>query len=479
MKNVTLIVFIFIFCFLNFLPGANDVVIRNFVSDNELIIPGKDILTVSFDLESRNGVVVLLVISKENGEMVKSINAGLLKDGIHNIQWDGKDTVGKLVKDGEYNCRVKYFEFVEPESKVFAKFWPDFKDVTSWWKPFANENLKITETGTYNTSSTTQVTTNGVVTSAGTISSNGVTTSANTSITTTNYSVTYGNTLRKYTGQCISNGPEYTSIFAIDCYKREIIQFDLDGNKIKVIKKNLEDGTEIYPVSLKCSDSNAIWLSDLKNFQLIEIDETWRKNNTIGKFGNEDGKFLQPNSFTIDKFGNFYVADGKQRKIHKFNSDGDFLLKFGNYGSGADEFSKISSIDCDSFGNLYILDIGNFKIMKFDSEGKFIKKWGRYSTGTDGFSTLTSLHVTTEDLLFILGKKIYIYDLDGNRLHSWELKDENSSRKYSPEYISVFPDRTLYVGCPWDSKIIRCAAPYTITEDEFAVVAVTVKRPKK
>jgi tripartite motif-containing protein 71 len=73
---------------------------------------------------------------------------------------------------------------------------------------------------------------------------------------------------------------------------------------------------------------------------------------------------------------------GKLRKkiemsdyIYKYNHKGYFILRWGGLRGVADgQFEDIRGIAVDSFGNMYIADRINRRIQKFDSNGNFISK---------------------------------------------------------------------------------------------------------
>lgn len=60
----------------------------------------------------------------------------------------------------------------------------------------------------------------------------------------------------------------------------------------------------------------------------------------------------------------------------KFTPAGKFITKWGSRGSGEGQFLHLHDIELDSYGNMYIVDQDNFKIHKFTKDGKFIKSWG-------------------------------------------------------------------------------------------------------
>lgn len=91
--------------------------------------------------------------------------------------------------------------------------------------------------------------------------------------------------------------------------------------------------------------------------------------------------------------GNVYVADTWNHRVQKFDSDGNFLLKWGTKGYGDGQFHYPRGIAVDGLGNVYVVDAGNYRIQKFDSEGNFLAKWGTRGKGDGEFEALRDIAV--------------------------------------------------------------------------------------
>lgn len=87
-----------------------------------------------------------------------------------------------------------------------------------------------------------------------------------------------------------------------------------------------------------------------------------------------DGQFSNPNGIAVDASGNVYVADSRNERIQKFNSNGTFITKWGSTGSLDGQFLSPMGISVDASGNVYVADTYNERIQKFSSNGEFITK---------------------------------------------------------------------------------------------------------
>lgn len=122
-----------------------------------------------------------------------------------------------------------------------------------------------------------------------------------------------------------------------------------------------------------------------------------------GQGGGGTGQFFSPDGIAIDQAdGSVYVTDSSNRRVSKFDADGDFLFAFGwgvdtgtaaletcttasgcergLTGAGAGQLTSSSAmiglaVD-PSTGDLLVADIGNRRVQRFDSAGGFVSAFG-------------------------------------------------------------------------------------------------------
>jgi hypothetical protein len=118
----------------------------------------------------------------------------------------------------------------------------------------------------------------------------------------------------------------------------------------------------------------------------------FKEELSIGEIeGDENYMFGSWIYFNTDEEGNFYVADHDNKRIQKFNSQGEYLLTIGRKGQGPGEFEYLSGAQFDKEGNLYITDRINKRISFFNLNGKFLKQvivqgeLGNISINSKGF----------------------------------------------------------------------------------------------
>ena len=144
-----------------------------------------------------------------------------------------------------------------------------------------------------------------------------------------------------------------------------------------------------------------------------QVRQERRVRQILGRKGTEQGNFGTARSIAVDAHGNVYVADGGNKRIQVFDSDGNFKTaihqcrnpqalcitpgpnqflyssnsnppndidsggeiykmrldgtivgKFGRAGKLPKEFGTVNAIDCRSENALYVGEIGNMRVQK-------------------------------------------------------------------------------------------------------------------
>ena len=157
-----------------------------------------------------------------------------------------------------------------------------------------------------------------------------------------------------------------------------------------------------------------------------------------GTFGSDDGQFITPQGVAVDSYGNVYVADWNNDRIQKFDSSGNFLLKWGSFGSGNGEFFGVDGVAVDSSDNVYVSD-GNDRIQKFDSNGSFLLEWGTFGSGDGQFDSPEGVAVDGSG-------NIYVADTDNHRIQKFSTSMLSLEDIFGGVPIEGFPG---WRASPW------------------------------
>lgn len=118
------------------------------------------------------------------------------------------------------------------------------------------------------------------------------------------------------------------------------------------------------------------------------------------KLGSEKYLFSSISSVCEDKSGNFYVVDGLERKVLKFDNKGNLILSFGQKGQGPGDFHSPGRIIISEQGCLAVCE-DMYDVSFHGPDGMFIKR----------------IHLSNRLSLGYIGENLYY-------AWSWEPEDQ-------------------------------------------------------
>jgi DNA-binding beta-propeller fold protein YncE len=160
--------------------------------------------------------------------------------------------------------------------------------------------------------------------------------------------------------------------------------------------------------------------------------------------------FNRPTDVAWDAAGNIYIADGVgNARIAKFDKDGKFVKSWGKKGTATGEFANIRSIALDAQGNVYAADGGNKRVQVFDSDGNF-------KTAFTNVGNAQALCITKKQVLYVSNSnppedidhdgEIYRMGLDGTITGKFGRAGKLPKEFGTVNAIDCRGENTLYVG---------------------------------
>ncbi|MGD8535774.1 MAG: 6-bladed beta-propeller [Candidatus Aminicenantes bacterium] len=133
--------------------------------------------------------------------------------------------------------------------------------------------------------------------------------------------------------------------------------------------------------------------------------------------GDEHNMFAEIGDVSLDSEENIYILDGKDGKVNKYDTNGNFLKSLEiKRGEGPREASYIHKLAVTQNGRVFALDRNTGKIFIFDEKFEFVR-----SFKTD-FRTIDILPNSEEEFI-VFGIKdenvFHIFDREGNLLESF------------------------------------------------------------
>ena len=208
--------------------------------------------------------------------------------------------------------------------------------------------------------------------------------------------------------------------------------------------------------------SNYIYVADLHNYRVQKFDSEGNFILKWGSNGTGDGQFRfnsHYGKFAVSYEGEetyIFVLDAHNNRIQKFDTEGNFILKWGSSGTGDGQFSFTGDIDTGSLDiyqdedDNFVFVLDNNRVQKFDLDGNFISKWGSLGSGDGQFNEPRDIKVSPEREIFITDEghqKILVFDIDGNFIEDIEIPVHASD-------IAFDSEGGFYLNFPFDNDNI-------------------------
>jgi hypothetical protein len=153
---------------------------------------------------------------------------------------------------------------------------------------------------------------------------------------------------------------------------------------------------------------------DVLNHRVQKFDTNGNFILKWGKEGTGNGEFTQPSGIAVDS-QNVYVLDHSNR-IQVFDKDGQFIRSLGSSGSNPGQLDHPEDIEIDSSGRIYVADSGNDRIQVYfpNNQGGIV--WGTQGTGIGQFNYPQGISVPEPGHVFVA-------DSHNNRIQYFILSD--------------------------------------------------------
>lgn len=183
-------------------------------------------------------------------------------------------------------------------------------------------------------------------------------------------------------------------IYITDPTNKGIKQFDTNGNLISTLGEKYYDSIDF--------DDNYIYAM---SGGYVDIFSDGTIIETVYIFGDT--------LLVVDD--NFYTTSLYEQRISKFDADGILQFQFGGTGSQftyeygytgeqmeLGEFWDITGMAKDADGNIYVIDNPNRRVEKFDSNGEFLLQFGQFN---DDFELDDPLGITIKNqVIYVTGR---------------------------------------------------------------------------
>ena len=141
--------------------------------------------------------------------------------------------------------------------------------------------------------------------------------------------------------------------------------------------------------------------------------------------------------------GMLFITEFSRNTIYRGGLSGINALRFGSAGGGPGELIGPQYLADDGAGYIYVTEAGNRRVSKFDYDGNFVLSFGARTDDFAGFQSPTGVAVV-DDRVYVAdsrGRYIALFDRSGNYITTIE-----GTELVSPEGLSATPSGGLLVA---------------------------------
>ncbi len=262
------------------------------------------------------------------------------------------------------------------------------------------------------------------------------------------------------------------ALYVADSGNRRIQVFDETGQFLRTWGSDLWDAIpqgQLFEIwGLAVSDSGRVYVADTWSHRILVFDTMGKLITQFGQFGTTEddvnaapGAFWGPRDIIVDKDGFVYVADTGNKRIQKFDADGNFVQAWGGGGIVPGRFEEPVGLAFDIEGNIYVADIWNQRIQKFDPNFNPLWQW-EVKDGWDSENAINKpyLAVDHQGRIFVTDPENYrviVYDTEGQLLATFGQFGQDIQSFRLPIGIEIGSEGQIFVVDYENHRVMRFA----------------------
>ncbi|HSB57380.1 MAG TPA: HYR domain-containing protein [Nitrosopumilaceae archaeon] len=210
-----------------------------------------------------------------------------------------------------------------------------------------------------------------------------------------------------------------------------------------------------FPQDLALDSGGNVYVTDYGNRRIQKFDNDGNFLHTWGTKGSGNGQFQIPSGIAIGK-DFVYVVDNELNRVQKFDTSGKYITQWGSKGTGSGQFLLPQNIAVDPNSDVYVVDTGNSRIEKFSSDGKFLLSWGSGGLENGQFLNPRGIAADSQGSVYVSdsgNNRIQKFTTDGVFIISFDESSGNSLR--DPQGLDVDSSGNLYVADTGNNRVIK------------------------
>jgi uncharacterized protein (TIGR03663 family) len=169
----------------------------------------------------------------------------------------------------------------------------------------------------------------------------------------------------------------------------------------------LQAGPMNAPKGIDVDAAGNLYVADSQNHRILTFDASGASLNQWGSEGAMTGQFQEPWDVAVSPDGLVYVADTWNHRIQVFTAQGDLVRSWGRFGEVTGDVAEDGvfygprALALDDEGNLYVADTGNKRIIKYDPQGQLLTAVGGAGTEPGEFQEPVGLAIGPDGNLYV------------------------------------------------------------------------------
>ncbi len=224
------------------------------------------------------------------------------------------------------------------------------------------------------------------------------------------------------------------------------------------------EGQFSFPKGSAVDSRGNIYVVDSQNNRIQKFDSEGRFITVWGSAGEAPGQFGEPWGIAVDAEDNVYVADTWNHRIQKFTDGGTLITQWGTFQDVGGEllepqgtFYGPRDIAIDAEGNVYITDTGNKRVQKFDSDGNPLGQWGGAGSEPGQFLEPVGIAIDGEGNIYVAdtwNQRIQKFSRDFQFVAQWPVQGWFGESVLNKPYLAVDADGNVYATDPEGYRVL-------------------------
>ena len=177
------------------------------------------------------------------------------------------------------------------------------------------------------------------------------------------------------------------------------------------------------PVDLAVDEEGNVYVVDLGNKRVQKFDAN---GQFLAAWEGGDEPFVEPVAVAIGPGGEVWVLDSYTNWVHRFDRGGKWLGKVGGPDSG---FFHARGLVVDEDGVVYVANTGFSRVVKYSQGGERIGEIGRQGSGPGEMFGPVGLAIDEEGLLYeadVDNRRLQVLEKDGKYVRAWGIPESHT-----------------------------------------------------